>query len=82
MDEDTRFMAVGFPDLNGDGKLDVVMKHPSVNVDHWHKYWMHARFGDGDAPFALTKGPVTVRLANTDGNGLNLDYLALVPVKK
>ena len=38
-DEKTKFMAAGFADLNGDGKLDVIMKHPSANIDPWIKYW-------------------------------------------
>ncbi len=38
-DEDTRFMIAGFPDLNGDGAPDVVIKHPAANIDPWHKYW-------------------------------------------
>ncbi len=38
-DEDTRFMAVGFTDLDGDGRLDYVIKHPNANIDPWHVYW-------------------------------------------
>ena len=37
--DDTKFMIAGFPDLNGDGAFDVVIKHPSANIDPWHKYW-------------------------------------------
>ncbi|MBT3378195.1 MAG: hypothetical protein HN742_27590 [Lentisphaerae bacterium] len=47
------------------------------NVAH---EWEHVRFDGDDTPFALPAGDYTVRLENTDGNGLNLDYLALVRV--
>ena len=43
--------------------------------------WDHTRFNQGGKPFALLKGKLTIRPENTDGKGLNLDYLALVPVK-
>ncbi|MBT3380597.1 MAG: hypothetical protein HN742_10275 [Lentisphaerae bacterium] len=38
-DERTRFQKVAFADLNGDGKLDYVIKHPNGNVDPWVSYW-------------------------------------------
>jgi hypothetical protein len=39
--------------------------------------WEHNTFG----PYTLPAGKATIRLENTDGQGLNLDYLALVPAK-
>ena len=38
-DPKTSFMIVGTVDLDGDGRLDYVMKHPSANIDPWEKYW-------------------------------------------
>ena len=36
----------------------------------------------GEPPeWQLTAGHHTVRMTNTDGKGLNLDYLILLPVK-
>ncbi len=43
--------------------------------------WDHTRFTQGGKPFVLPKGKTTIRLENADGKGLNLDYLAFVPVK-
>lgn len=38
-DPKTTFQKVGIGDLNGDGVYDYVIKHPSENIDPWHKYW-------------------------------------------
>lgn len=45
--------------------------------------WQHQTLSTGRKPvaLALTKGQHTVRMENVDGNGLNLDYLALVPIE-
>ena len=45
--------------------------------------WTHttAEGADGVAVFTLEAGQHTVSMANACGNGCNLDYLALVPVK-
>jgi hypothetical protein len=45
--------------------------------------WWHHRVSDGRRqPLAidLSAGPHTIRMMNLDGQGLNLDYLALVPL--
>jgi len=31
--------SVAVADLDGDGKLDYVIKQPSINIDPWEKYW-------------------------------------------
>lgn len=38
-DEDTTFQKVGVGDLNGDGRLDYVIKTPNTNVDPWQGHW-------------------------------------------
>lgn len=46
--------------------------------------WGHTLLRDGQGKpmeWTLAAGPHTVRLTNTDGLGLNLDYLHLVPVE-
>ena len=30
---------IGIADLDGDGRLDYVIKTPGANIDPWHKYW-------------------------------------------
>ena len=37
--EGCRFQKIGIADLNGDGRYDYVIKHPSSNVDPWSKVW-------------------------------------------
>ncbi len=37
--EKTTFQKAGIADLNGDGRLDFVLKLPDSNVDPWYKYW-------------------------------------------
>jgi hypothetical protein len=46
--------------------------------------WAHQCFRDAKGqrlPIQLTAGEHTVRISNTDGKGMNLDYLALVPAR-
>jgi hypothetical protein len=38
-DPKTNFMIAGVADLDGDGKLDYILKHPNKNIDPWSKYW-------------------------------------------
>ncbi|OGV62783.1 MAG: hypothetical protein A3K19_07605 [Lentisphaerae bacterium RIFOXYB12_FULL_65_16] len=38
-DARTRFQKVALADLNGDGQLDYVIKHPEGNVDPWITFW-------------------------------------------
>jgi len=33
------FQKVGVADLDGDGRLDYVIKQPADNIDPWYKYW-------------------------------------------
>jgi len=47
--------------------------------------WDHTALGTGDGQsviFHLAKGEHTIRMTNVDGNGMNLDYLALYPSGK
>ncbi|QNN21898.1 silent information regulator protein Sir2 [Planctomycetales bacterium ZRK34] len=39
LDGDHLFQKVGIADLDGDGRLDFVIKQPEKNIDPWHKYW-------------------------------------------
>lgn len=46
--------------------------------------WAHATLRGGDGKhliLTLKAGPQTLRMTNLDGRGMNVDYLALVPVK-
>ncbi len=46
--------------------------------------WAHACFRDANSQrlnIPLTAGEHTIKLTNVDGRGMNLDYVALVPVK-
>jgi hypothetical protein len=38
-DKTTRFQKVAVADLNGDSKLDYIIKYPNGNVDPWVSYW-------------------------------------------
>jgi len=38
-DKDEKFQKVAVADLNGDGRLDFVIKQPDGNVDPWSKVW-------------------------------------------
>jgi rhamnogalacturonan endolyase len=33
---------LGLGDLDGDGRLDFVLKRPDANIDPWHKYWQRS----------------------------------------
>ena len=64
------FQKVGIADLDGDRRLDVVIKQPSSNIDPWYKYWkrspdtykLEAYGGDGkflwryDMGWAIERG--------------------------
>jgi len=50
-------------------------------VDHW-AHWVCRGANRGIAAIQLTSGVHTVRLTNVGGKGLNLDYLAFVPVEQ
>lgn len=39
-EDTTRFQKIAFADLNGDGALDYVIKHPHGNVDPCASYWV------------------------------------------
>jgi rhamnogalacturonan endolyase len=39
LDGDHTFQKVGIADLDGDGRLDFVIKQPHNNIDPWYKYW-------------------------------------------
>lgn len=39
LDGDHTFQKVGIADLNGDGKLEIVIKQPNQNIDPYEKYW-------------------------------------------
>jgi len=39
-DDKTLFQKIAIADLNGDGKLDYVIKHPNGNVDPWVSFWV------------------------------------------
>jgi hypothetical protein len=51
----------------------------SSSRDDWRVFAVADKQAE-DLVFELPKGPVTVRLENTDGRSLNLNWLALVPV--
>ena len=50
-------------------------------VDHW-AHWVCRDGKAGIAAIELAPGLHTIRLTNVDGKGLNLDYLAFVPVEQ
>ena len=39
LDGDHKFQKCGLGDLDGDGRLDYVIKQPETNIDPWIKYW-------------------------------------------
>ncbi len=85
LEEGVRFQKVGLGDLDGDGRLDFVLKHPDENVDPYEKYWkkststykIEARLHDGrllwvnDLGWSIERGIwySPMVVADLDGDG-------------